>query len=204
MPAFTPTGITGVLTHPHPRPALIALYNHTLNVLATLPSHSIYRQSTENLTKARLEAVRSVTPHGLAEFQAKAGTAESDIRNVAVYMRQALNHHLANTEHQGNKNYVAEELKHWGNIPIPANVDTKFEAETGIELEPQLQAEQVEELENKIGEGLIEEVIEEGWGELKCVEVMKEDAVWEPLAVVPEEGQWVQFERIPAAGAGPV
>ena len=73
-----------------------------------------------------------------------------------------------------------------------------------IELEPQLQAEQIEEIEAKINEGLIEEVIETGFRELECVKVMREDKVWEPLAVVPDEAQWVQFERTPSAGAAPV
>ncbi|KAF8242699.1 hypothetical protein K440DRAFT_607103 [Wilcoxina mikolae CBS 423.85] len=125
LPPFTATGITGLLTHPHPRPTLIALYNHTLNVLSTLPPHSVYRQSAENLTKQRLEIVKALT------------------------------------------------------------------------------AEQVEEIEDKIGEGLIEEVIEEGWGELRCAEAMKDHKVWEPLEVIPDEGQWAAFERTTPVGAGP-
>ena len=49
LPGFMPTGVTGTLTHPHPRPTLIALYNHTLSLLAQMPPHAIYRQSTTPL-----------------------------------------------------------------------------------------------------------------------------------------------------------
>ncbi|OUT20331.1 hypothetical protein CAS74_004578 [Pichia kudriavzevii] len=55
-----PTGLTGILQHPNPRPALISLYNATLAELkARFPPESIYRQSVENLTKARLAVVES-------------------------------------------------------------------------------------------------------------------------------------------------
>ncbi len=53
-----PTGLAGIYQHPNPRPALIAAYNETLRYLnEEFPTHSIYRQATENLTKARLEIV---------------------------------------------------------------------------------------------------------------------------------------------------
>lgn len=55
-----PTGLTGIYQHPNPRPALISLYNATLQELAeTFPADSVYRQSVENLTKARLAIVES-------------------------------------------------------------------------------------------------------------------------------------------------
>lgn len=54
-----PTGLTGIYQHPNPRPALIALYNHTLNVLdKKFPKESIYKQSVEALTKNRLDVVQ--------------------------------------------------------------------------------------------------------------------------------------------------
>jgi len=53
-----PTGIAGLYQHPNPRPALVALYNHTLKVLETkYPKDSIYKQSVEALTKNRLKIV---------------------------------------------------------------------------------------------------------------------------------------------------
>lgn len=55
-----PTGITGLQTHPNPRPALISLYNATLDLLKEkFPSESVYRTSIETLTKSRLSIVES-------------------------------------------------------------------------------------------------------------------------------------------------
>lgn len=53
-----PTGITGIVQHPNPRPVLIKLYQATLKKLdAEVPKDAIYRQSVENMTKARLAIV---------------------------------------------------------------------------------------------------------------------------------------------------
>jgi len=55
-----PTGLTGIRTHPNPRPALIELYKSTLNYLGDkLPDESVYKKSTQNFTKKRLEIVES-------------------------------------------------------------------------------------------------------------------------------------------------
>ena len=59
-----PTGLTGVLTHPSPRPALIYTYRQTLSKLREIPKSSVYRQSTEALTKHRLAIVESTKPEG--------------------------------------------------------------------------------------------------------------------------------------------
>ncbi|KAI5926719.1 ETC complex I subunit conserved region-domain-containing protein [Camillea tinctor] len=63
------------------------------------------------------------------------------------------------------------------------------------ETEPQLTADQIEEIENKIGGGLIEEVIQMAESELKLVDIMREYEVWKPLEEKPAEGQWSYFER---------
>ena len=60
----TPTGLTGLTTHPAPRPALIYTYRQTLKALTSLPSSSVYRQSAEALTKQRLVAVEETIPEG--------------------------------------------------------------------------------------------------------------------------------------------
>ncbi|KAI1635423.1 ETC complex I subunit conserved region-domain-containing protein [Biscogniauxia mediterranea] len=65
----------------------------------------------------------------------------------------------------------------------------------GWEPEPQLTADQIEEIEGKIGAGLIEEVIEMAESELKLVDIMREHEVWKPLEEKPAEGQWSYFER---------
>jgi NADH dehydrogenase (ubiquinone) 1 alpha subcomplex subunit 5 len=210
LPPFTPTGITGVLTHPHPRPTLIAVYNQTLQTLAQLPANSVYRQSAENLTKARLDIVKAVKPEGYAGFQEalkeKGLPAERDpdIAEVGAFMRDLLGRLVAVTQMEGIRSYVKEEIKHWegvalaGGLPEPTEEEEGEEGEEEVLLEPQLSAEQVAEIEERIGEGLIEEVVDEGWAELTCARAMAEGKVWEPLEVVPEEGQWVAFERTPS------
>ena len=61
---FTPTGLTGLPTHPSPRPTLIYLYSNTLHKLAAFPESSVYRQSTEAVTRQRLEIVEATKPPG--------------------------------------------------------------------------------------------------------------------------------------------
>jgi NADH dehydrogenase (ubiquinone) 1 alpha subcomplex subunit 5 len=72
LEAGTPTGLTGLFTHAAPRPTLIYLYSSTLDKLKQLPESSVYRQSTEALTKNRLKIINSVVPAGLDEWSAKA------------------------------------------------------------------------------------------------------------------------------------
>merc|ERR1712093_773337 len=60
---------------------------------------------------------------------------------------------------------------------------------------PPLTSEQVSEIENKIGAGLIEEVIQVAEGELKLVDVLAKSKVWEDLEEKPVEGQWEYFKR---------
>lgn len=67
----TPTGLTGLTTHPRPRPALIYTYRKTLQRLAQLPANSVYRQSVEALTKSRLNVVESTIPEGYDQWLAR-------------------------------------------------------------------------------------------------------------------------------------
>ncbi|OTA94449.1 hypothetical protein M434DRAFT_394715 [Hypoxylon sp. CO27-5] len=71
------------------------------------------------------------------------------------------------------------------------NPGDKIEWET----EPQLTADQIEEIESKIGGGLIEEVVQRAESELRLVDIMYEHKVWEDLEEKPAEGQWTYFER---------
>lgn len=67
-----PTGLAGLLTHPAPRTTLIHLYNTTLSKLSALPETSLYRQSTEALTKHRLAIIEATKPDGYAEWKQRA------------------------------------------------------------------------------------------------------------------------------------
>lgn len=68
----SPTGLTGLGTHPSPRSALLYLYNHTLDKLKQIPEHSLYRQSAEALTKHRLAIVEQYVPEGYEAWQERA------------------------------------------------------------------------------------------------------------------------------------
>ncbi|CAG89023.2 DEHA2F07546p [Debaryomyces hansenii CBS767] len=111
-----PTGLTGIYQHPNPRPALIALYNHTLTVLDTkFPKESVYKQSVEALTRNRLKVVQE------------------------------------------------EEI--------------------------------TENIENKIGGGLIEEIIIQAHEELGLANDLSSLKCWEELEEKPLDDQWVYFGK---------
>lgn len=65
---FAPTGLTGLTTHPSPRPTLIYLYTTTLQKLSNFPESSAYRQSVEALTRHRLQIVESQKPPGFEQW----------------------------------------------------------------------------------------------------------------------------------------
>ena len=65
----TPTGLAGLLTAASPRHRLLFLYNDTLTKLQRLPEHSVYRQSTEALTRHRLSIIERTVPSGLQEWE---------------------------------------------------------------------------------------------------------------------------------------
>lgn len=64
----TPTGLTGLFTHSSPRSTLLYLYSNTLDKLRAFPESSLYRQSTEALTKHRISIVSAVVPEGHKEW----------------------------------------------------------------------------------------------------------------------------------------
>ncbi len=66
-----PTGLTGLLTHPSPRSTLLYHYHSTLDKLKQIPESSVYRQSTEALTKHRLKVIEDSKPEGWDQWQEK-------------------------------------------------------------------------------------------------------------------------------------
>ena len=72
LEAGNPTGLTGLFTHPSPRSTLLYLYGATLDKLKSFPDHSVYRQSTEALTKHRMNIIQSIKPEGYDEWAKKA------------------------------------------------------------------------------------------------------------------------------------
>ena len=72
LEAGAPTGLTGLYTHAAPRSTLLYLYSSTLDKLKEVPESSLYRQSTEALTKHRMSIVSAVEPEGYKEWAEKA------------------------------------------------------------------------------------------------------------------------------------
>ncbi|KAI9736055.1 MAG: hypothetical protein M1818_006231 [Claussenomyces sp. TS43310] len=225
LEANTPTGLTGLLTHPAPRSTLIYLYSSTLDKLAALPEESIYRQSTAALTQRRLAIVEAAVPAGYAEWSTRAqktlaehpevfntpegAVAHDEDRHVKsvvggktfVTTRVGAARDPLSEEWDGEKDLgpelegtrtLAERL---GQVSITAKRPGSDKKTVEWEPEPQLDADQISEIENKIGAGLIEEVIQVAEGELNLVDVMAKAQVWSDLEEKPVEGQWAYFTR---------
>ncbi|KAK0735913.1 ETC complex I subunit conserved region-domain-containing protein [Apiosordaria backusii] len=220
-----PTGITGLPTHNAPRSMLLYLYNTTLEKLKAAPEHSVYRQSVEAVTKQRLALVEAVVPPGYKEWAEKAReilkkeperfkttntvsnggleAAKVQREGQAFVVRQLPSEvDMRYQQWDGEVNDGPELEGSRTQEEMEWHVRVQFERAEAMEQkqidwepEPQLTAEQISELENKIGAGLIEEVIQVAEGELKLVDTMIESKVWEPLEEPPAEGQWVAFER---------
>ncbi|KAI9639956.1 hypothetical protein NHQ30_011686 [Ciborinia camelliae] len=220
----TPTGLTGLLTHPSPRAALLYIYSSTLDKLQQFPSTSLYRQSTEALTNHRFKIVESVVPTGYEEWVAKAKetmaahpevftTPEGGIhfdegRNVKLnvggkvfvqskndkevdWSREEWDGEVGSAELEGVRS--TQERK--GQSVLGKERPGEDEKQIVWENEPALNVEQIEEIENKIGAGLIEEVIQVAKGELTLIDILLKAKVWEDLEEKPVEGQWTYFMR---------
>ncbi|KAI4103636.1 MAG: hypothetical protein LQ339_004165 [Xanthoria mediterranea] len=206
-----PTGLTGLLTHPAPRSQLIYLYSSTLDKLSKIPEHSVYRQSAEAITRQRLNIINGFKPPGYEEWAQRAKQKIDEHPNVfgkdrepsTVFMSAQL------TEERDQRDVQ------WDNRKQPAGLEgtrtaeertqqsavaTKaaFTPEADIvqwENEPPLEASQIAEIEDKIGAGLIEEIIQVAEGENQLVDTILESRSWEDLEEKPPQGQWDHFAR---------
>ncbi|KAF3482869.1 NADH-ubiquinone oxidoreductase kDa subunit [Arthroderma uncinatum] len=210
---FTPTGLTGLSTHPSPRPTLIYLYTTTLEKLKTIPESSVYRKSTEALTKHRLDVVKSTKPPGFDAWleRVKALVAENPekykaaLRPDGSYAAFQLGEDTTpkgdelwggdTSSEQQEGAYLSEEQMEARMKEAEAEAAKCATPDIHWESEPPLEAAQISEIENKIGAGLIEEVIQVAEGELKLVDEMVKSKVWEELVEKPKPGQWTYFER---------
>ncbi|KAG8167721.1 hypothetical protein KVR01_003410 [Diaporthe batatas] len=218
-----PTGLTGLFANASPRATLLYLYSSTLDRLQAVPETSLYRQSVEAVTKHRMSLVQSVKPSGYDEWLAKARQIlEKHPEHFKEAAHKTADGSLAKGVERGGNFFVLRQTevdidgryKEWdgeedegpekeGSRTLEEREDQSlissrdpFEGE-GIEWtdEPKLTIDQVEELENKIGAGLIEEVIQVAEGELKLIDTMVQSKPWESLEEKPKEGQWKYFER---------
>ncbi|RDW92062.1 NADH-ubiquinone oxidoreductase subunit 2 [Coleophoma crateriformis] len=220
----TPTGLTGLFTHHAPRSTLMYLYSSTLDKLKEFPESSLYRTSTEAITKHRMQIVEATIPPGYEAWKAKAekiiaenpevfntpaGGVDHDggrhlkqMANGRVFVHTKIDkpYDEYSTEWDGEKaptvlegTRTTEERKYQSSLAAERPGDDS--KTITWESEPALTAQQIEEVENKIGAGLIEEVIQVAEGELKLVDVMLKSKAWEDLEDKPVEGQWTYFTR---------
>ncbi|KAK5111642.1 hypothetical protein LTR62_004746 [Meristemomyces frigidus] len=220
LPTGNPTGLTGLFTHPSPRSTLLYLYSTTLQKLRqSFPESSVYRQSLEAVTKHRMSIIETTKPAGLEAWQERVKAlvdAHPDaFRRIPLETQKSASGNEFNLIWRPS---VVEGLKEneWddeytGKAQLEGPRSAEARADQGdilnqdpieehsriprIEPEPPLSVQQIEEVENKIGAGLIEEVIVVAEGERDLVDVMAESKVWEDLEEKPAEGQWTYFER---------
>ncbi|KAL5119156.1 hypothetical protein ACEQ8H_002863 [Pleosporales sp. CAS-2024a] len=211
-----PTGLTGLVTHPSPRSALLYHYSSTLDKLKQIPESSVYRQSTEALTKHRLEIVHQSKPAGWDQWQEKIKKQVSEDPGLAAVVNHSngqtfilpkvreVDERSKEAEWDGEVvqsfpegiRSAKERMPHIQKLKGDANYSpTRVFSQIKFDPEPQYTTEAISELESKLGAGLIEEVIQVAEGEHKLVDKMIESKVWEPLEEPAPEGQWSYFER---------
>ncbi|KAH6660691.1 ETC complex I subunit conserved region-domain-containing protein [Truncatella angustata] len=224
LEAGNPTGLTGLYTHNSPRSTLLYLYGSTLDKIKTAPESSLYRQSIEAQTKHRMSIVSAAVPPGYNEWQQNAQKIlKENPEGFNIASQAAINGAQAQIITRGNQIFLMrhdpikedERYEEWdGEVDEGGEKEgLRTEAERADqelffsrkpmeikpkvtwEPEPQLTADQVEEIEQKIGAGLIEEVVQMAESELKLLDLMLQAKPWEELEEKPAEGQWTYFER---------
>jgi NADH dehydrogenase (ubiquinone) 1 alpha subcomplex subunit 5 len=196
-----PTGLTGLFTHPTPRSTLLYLYSSTLDKLRShFPESSVYRQSTEALTRHRMTIIEAAKPAGLTEWQERVkqvvdahpeafrrvpiATPSGGTEFNIVWRPSALKG--METEEWGDEYVGKPQLEGPRSLEERENQREILERDPveehsripRIEPEPPLSLQQIEEVESKIGAGLIEEVIQVAEGEKDLVNVMAENKVY--------------------------
>ncbi|KAJ4360109.1 uncharacterized protein N0V89_000669 [Didymosphaeria variabile] len=184
----TPTGLTGLLTHPSPRSSLLYHYTATLDKLQQIPESSIYRQSTEALTKHRLKIIEEATPVGWAQWQETirskihddpsafefTETSQGTVAKPPKY--QEIDPRTIHAEWDGEAlvNFPpgmrtqAQRTSHVKAFKGDVNYNPERTI-SPIKLPPE---PQISELESRLGGGLIEEVIQVAEGEHQLVDEM--------------------------------
>ncbi|KAH3915516.1 hypothetical protein HBI56_149250 [Parastagonospora nodorum] len=217
LEAGAPTGLTGLLTHPSPRSTLLHHYTSTLDKLKQIPESSVYRQSTEALTKHRLAIVEQSKPAGWEEWEDKIkAQMEKDPGLVKLIKHtsggatlvlprvQEVDERSTMAEWDGEVvqsfpegiRSAKERLPHAKKMKGDVNYSPeRVFSQVKFDPEPQYTTDAISDLESKLGAGLIEEVIQVAEGEHKLVDDMIKSKVWEPLEESAPEGQWSYFER---------
>ncbi|KAF1925214.1 NADH-ubiquinone oxidoreductase 29.9 kd subunit precursor [Didymella exigua CBS 183.55] len=217
LEAGAPTGLTGLATHPSPRSTLLHHYHGTLTKLQQIPESSVYRQSTEALTRHRLKIIEESKPKGWDAWQEMISSQVAEDPEHFHTIRSDAGVTVVAPKLQ-NVDYGQNRKAEWdGEVPqsFPEGIKSQKERRKHIKAlkgdvdykpertvspvtfapEPRYTIEAISDLENKIGAGLIEEVIQVAEAEHTLVEEMIKSKVWEPLEEPSPEGQWVYAER---------
>ncbi|CAK7231472.1 hypothetical protein SBRCBS47491_007941 [Sporothrix bragantina] len=218
------TGLAGLYTHDTPRSTLLFLYSSTLEKLQAAPEQSVYRQSVEAITKHRMAIVEAVKPAGYDEWLAQTRKIVAENPDYfGKVAKLGVDGAATWRVEKGGRSFIIQDVpdlvdmrvKEWdgerdegaereGARTLEERADqvlsaTRKSLEEAVtvkwEPEPALTADQIEEIEAKIGAGLIEEVIQVAEGEARLADVMIKAKVWESLEEKPVEGQWKYFER---------
>ncbi|CAK7269231.1 hypothetical protein SEPCBS119000_003464 [Sporothrix epigloea] len=218
------TGLAGLYTHDTPRSTLLFLYSSTLEKLQAAPEQSVYRQSVEAITKHRMAIVEAVKPAGYDEWLAQTRKIVAENPDYfGRVAKLGVDGTATWRVEKGGRSFIIQDVpdlvdmrvKEWdgerdegaereGARTMEERADqvlsaTRKSLEEAVtvtwEPEPALTADQIEEIETKIGAGLIEEVIQVAEGEARLADVMIKARVWESLEEKPAEGQWAYFER---------
>lgn len=195
-----PTGLTGLFTHSSPRSTLLYVYNNTLEKLKFFPEHSVYRQSTEALTRHRLSVIETVKPAGLEEWQTRVqsivdahpeafrkipiSTPSGEKAFNIVWKAQALEGMRTqewDDEYVPAKPFAEGPGEEEAKADMDKHMQKDLRAENAkiprIEPEPPLTVEQVAEIEGQIAGGLLEEIIQVAEGENELVETLAKSKV---------------------------
>ncbi|KAF1960803.1 hypothetical protein CC80DRAFT_501061 [Byssothecium circinans] len=216
LEAGAPTGLTGLATHPSPRSTLLYHYNATLDKLKQVPETSVYRQSTEALTRHRLKVIEDTKPAGWDAWAEKIQSQVAD--DPTLYETQTTSGGVNIVLPKSNEVDFRSTAAAWDGEKTPSFPEGAFTKEqkrpfvkamkgdkdytperafapVKLDPEPLYTEEAISEIENRIGAGLIEEVIVVAEGEHKLVDEMVKSKVWESLEEQAPEGQWSYHER---------
>lgn len=195
-----PTGLAGLLVHSTPRSTLLYVYNNTLEKLKAFPEHSVYRQSTEALTRHRLSVIESVKPAGLEEWQTRTqkivdahpeafrkipiSTPSGEKAFNVVWKPEALEGMATaewDDEYVPKKPFVegpaTEEQKGGLDQALQRDLRAENAKIPRIEPEPALSIDQITEIETQIQAGLLEEIIQVAEGENQLVDTLAKSQV---------------------------
>jgi len=163
---YVPTGLCGLMNHPTPRPTLIYLYNSTLEKLKDLPTSSLYRQSTEALTKHRLKIVESVIPVGFKEWSVKSQKIIKEFPQFFDPKHPDYVQGKYKTVQSNGKEFVRVDDKE-----DPAEVNMEWDGESDFTVPEGSRSEQERAFQSTIGEKMTDgEILAESGGRIK----------WEP------------------------